>query len=103
MKTRPGKKTSLFYVLAGLVAASIIVILHISSTIQINKLAVTNNLLREEIKRKKEANDLLVTQVEKLSSYDRISNIAGSKFALRYKETAITDKKVVLKKSDMPK
>jgi hypothetical protein len=41
--------------------------------------------------------------VEKLSSYDRISNIAGSKFALRYNETAITDKKVVLKKSDMPK
>ncbi len=103
MKTRPGKKTSLFYVLAGLVAASIIVILHISSTIQINKLAVTNNLLREEIKRKKQANDLLVTEVEKLSSYDRISNIAGNKFALRYKETAITDKKVVLKKSDMPK
>jgi cell division protein FtsL len=104
MKNSSKKKLSLFYLLITLVTTCVIIVIYISSSIQINKLAVGNNLLREEIRRKTQANDMLLTEVEKLTSFDRISNIAENKFALKYKEASIsTDKKVVLKKSEVSK
>jgi cell division protein FtsL len=103
MKTQNKKKVSLFYTLVTLVLTCVIIVIYVSNGIQINKLAVGNNLLKEEIKRKTQANAMLLTEVEKLSSFDRISGLAGSKFALKYKENSITDKKVVLKKSEISK
>ena len=82
----------------------VVIVIYINSSIQINRLAVGNNLLKEEIRRKIQANDMLLSEAEKLSSFDRISDIAGNKFALKYKESSIsTNKKVVLKKSDLSK
>ncbi len=104
MKNTNKKKLSLFYLLLTLIVTCTIIVIYISSSIQINKLAVGNNLLKEEIRRKAQSNDMLLSEVEKLSSFDRISNIAGNKFALKYKESSInTNKKVVLKKSDLSK
>lgn len=104
MKNTNKKKLSLFYLLITLIITCTVIVIYISSSIQINRLAVGNNLLKEEIRRKTQINDMLLSEVEKLSSFDRISNIAGSKFALKYKESSIsTNKKVVLKKSDLSK
>lgn len=97
------KKVSLFYTLLTLVAMCVIVVIYVSSSIQINKLAVGNNLLKEEIKRRMQANDLLVADIEKLSSFERISSLAGTKLSLKYKESSITERRVVLKKSDIQK
>lgn len=102
MSTKNTRKVSLFYLILIMVALCVTVVVYVSNSIEIKKLAVNNNLLKEEIKRQVQDNDMLINEVEKLSSFDRISDLAGRKFALKYKESSITDKKVVLKKSEMP-
>ncbi len=102
MSAKNTKKVSLFYVILIMVALCVTVVVYVSNSIEIKKLAVNNNLLKEEIKRHVQANDMLSNEVEMLSSFDRISSLAGKKFSLKYKESSIAEKNVVLKKSEMP-
>lgn len=99
-----GRRVSLFYALGVLAAVCFVIVAYIGNSIQINRLAVSNNLLREEIKRKTQANSMLATEVEKLSSFNRISDLASRKFSLKYREASIAEnKKIVLKKSETSK
>lgn len=97
-----GKKISIFNFLIFLVLTSVILLIYINNIITVNQLSAGNNELREEIKRNVQTNNLLVTEAERLSSFENISSAAFAKHNLIYKEDARDQNKlVVLKKSQL--
>ncbi len=101
-KKGPSKKISIFYFLIVLIVASVIVVMYINNIIEVNRLAVENNLLKEEIKESIQANDVMRTETEKLSSFERINVIARERFNLSYKENSVDEKNtIVLSKSKL--
>lgn len=76
--------------------------IYINNIIYVNQLAVENNNLKEEIKMNVQKNDLLRTESEKLSSFDRIKTLASEKFNLSYRENSIDENNnIVIKKSQL--
>lgn len=96
MKKSNGKKISIFYFLIGLILTSLILVIYISNIIHINETAVINNNIREEINRNIQTNSQLKIELEKLSSYERISQIAYEKFGISYKENSIDESKNIV-------
>ena len=97
-----GKKISVFNFLIFLVLTSVILLIYINNIITVNQLSAGNNELRDEIKKNIQTNNLLVTEAERLSSFERISAAAFAKHNLVYKEDAKDKNKlVVLKKSQL--
>lgn len=85
-----------------LVLTSVIVVIYINNTIVVNQLAVGNNDLKEEIKKNIQTNDLMRTEAEKLSSFERVKSLASEKFNLSYKENSVDEKnKIILSKSQL--
>lgn len=81
---------------------SVILVIYINNIIYVNQLAIENNNLKEEVKLHVQKNDLLRTESEKLSSFDRIKTIASEKFNLSYKENSIDENNnIVIKKSQL--
>ncbi len=102
IKNQTKKKISIFYFLIFLIVTSVILVIYINNIIYVNQLAISNNTLQEEIKNNIQTNDLLRTEVEKLSSFERIKSIAEDKFNLSYKENSIEENKsIILKKSQL--
>ncbi len=96
MGKRSGKKISIFYFLIVLILTSVILIIYISNIIYVNKLSVSNNELKEEIKKNVQINNMLHTEAEKLSSYERIKLIAS------YRENSdAAGNPIILKKSQI--
>lgn len=101
MKKSNRKKISIFYFLVFMIMTSIILLVYISNIIYINELAVSNNNLKEEIKKNIQSNDQLRIEIEKLSSYERISTLATERFNISYREnSAVEDKNLIIKKSE---
>lgn len=101
MKKSNRKKISIFYFLVFMIMTSIILLVYISNIIYINELAVSNNNLKEEIKKNIQSNDQLRIEIEKLSSYERISMLATERFNISYREnSAGEDKNLIIKKSE---
>jgi cell division protein FtsL len=91
------RKISIFNFLICLAVTAVLLVFYISNIIYINRLSAENVELKSEINKAKQTNDLLSTEVEKLSSYERIKNLAYEKFALSLRHEAISEnKKIVL-------
>ncbi len=102
MKKKPGKKISIFYFLIVMILTSVILIIYISNIIYVNKLSVINNEIKEEIKKNLQINNMLRTESEKLSSYERIKTLASEKFNLAYRENSVEEgNAIVIKKSQL--
>ena len=101
-KKNSGKKISIFYFLIFLIITSVILVIYINNIIYVNQLAMTNNEIREKIKQNIQTNDLLRTETEKLSSFERIKSIAGDRLKLSYKENSVDENNnIILKKSQL--
>lgn len=96
MKKSNGKKISIFYFLICLILTSLILVIYISNIIHINETAVHNNNLKEEINRNIQTNSQLKIELEQLSSYERISQIAHEKFGISYKDNSIDENKNIV-------
>jgi cell division protein FtsL len=102
MRRKSKNKISIVYFLVGLIVTSVILVIYISNIIYVNKLSVTNNELREEIKKNMQVNNMLRTEAEKLSSFERIKSIAEEKFNLTYREDAVEENNtIIVKKSQL--
>lgn len=102
-KNNSGKnKISIFYFLIFLILTSVILVIYINNIIYVNQLGVSNNELKEKIKLYIQTNDLLRTETEKLSSFERIRTIAGDKFNLSFKENSVDENNtIIIKKSQL--
>ncbi|MBV6479614.1 MAG: Cell division protein FtsL [Ignavibacteria bacterium] len=96
MKKSSGKKISIFYFLICLVLTSIILVIYIGNIIHINETAVLNNTLKEEINRNMQVNSRLMVEIEQLSGFERISQLARDKFGISYKENSIDQNKNIV-------
>lgn len=98
------KKISIFYFLLFLIVTSILIVIYISNIIYVNNLVSDNNNLKEEINKNIQKNGNLSIEIEKLSSFERISQLASQKFNISYKENSVDDKNtIVMNKTDNKK
>lgn len=96
------KKISIFYFLIFLVVTSVVLVIYISNIIYVNQLAMSNNEIRDKINQNIQTNDLLRTETEKLSSFERIKTLAGDRFNLSYKENSVDESSsILIKKSQL--
>ncbi len=100
-KIKPGNRISVFYFLILLIITSVILVIYINNIIEVNKLTVNNNILREEINKKIQTNELFRAESEKLSSFERVKSIVGEKYNLTYKDNSTADNKIILSKSQL--
>lgn len=101
-KSKRNKKISIFYFLIFLIITSIILVIYTNNIIYINQLSISNNNLKEEIKKHIQSNDILRTEAEKLSSFERVKSIVSEKFNLSYRENSIEEKNnIIIKKSQL--
>lgn len=85
-----------------MILTSVILIIYISNIIYVNKLSISNNEIKEEIKKNLQINNMLRTESEKLSSYERIKTLASEKFNLAYRENSIDEgNTIIIKKSQL--
>ena len=85
-----------------MILTSVILIIYISNIIYVNKLSISNNEIKEEIKKNLQINNMLRTESEKLSSYERIKTLASEKFNLAYRENSIEEgNTIIIKKSQL--
>lgn len=102
MRKKSNNKISIFYFLLLLIVTSVILVIYISNIIYVNKLSVSNNDLKEEIKKNVQINNMLRTESEKYSSFERIKTIASEKFNLVYKENSVDENNnIIIKKSQL--
>ena len=95
-------RISIFYVLVSLFLMAIVIVIYINNIIAVNQLAVQTNEIKGELNSVKQTNDFLRTEMEKLTSYERIKMISAEKLNLTYSDTSIDESSViVLKKSDL--
>lgn len=95
-------KISIFYSLVALIFVALLIVFYINNIITSNKLSVDTNSLKGEINGVKQTNDFLMTEIEKLSSFERIREVAGEKLNMVYSDSVIDESKVIiLKKSDI--
>jgi len=96
------RKLSLFNTLIAFSVICVLLVLYINNIIYVNNLAVKNNELREEIKKTSQSNDILRTEIERLSSFDRIKSISKEKMNIDVREGAYAEKnKIVINKSEL--
>lgn len=101
-KKRANKKISIFYFLIMLIITSVIVVIYINNIIAVNQLAAGNNAIKEEIRKNIQSNDMLRTEAERLSSFERVNSIALEKFNLSYKENSVDENNnIILSKSKL--
>ncbi|KXK03149.1 MAG: Cell division protein FtsL [Chlorobi bacterium OLB4] len=79
---------------------SIVMIFWVNNIITVNSLSVKNNLLRKEIKQIEQTNNFLVTELEKLKTYDRISKLAGEKLGIKYHENSTSGGETIIVKAN---
>ncbi len=60
------------------------------------------NELKEEIKKTSQSNDILRTEIERLSSFERVKSISIEKMNIDVREGSFTDKnKIIVNKSEL--
>lgn len=90
-------KISIFYTLVVLVFMSLVMIFLVNNIVTVNSLSAENNKLRMEIKQIEQTNDFLITEIEKLQTYDRISRLSEQKLGIKYYEKSSIDRVINLK------
>lgn len=101
-KQAKNRKLSLFNTLIAFAIISVLLVLYINNIIYVNNLAVKTNELKEEIKKTSQGNDILRTEIERLSSFERIKSISNEKLNIDVREGSFTDKnKIIVNKSEL--
>ncbi|MBK8981440.1 MAG: cell division protein FtsL [Ignavibacteria bacterium] len=99
---KPNKKISIFYFLICLFITSLILVIYINNIIQVNQIMVRNNELKEDLRKAIQKNEQLLTETEKLSSFERINSLANEKLDLTFRESSASDNKnITIKKSEL--
>ena len=104
MRNKEGKnrRLSLFNTLIAFAVICVLLVLYINNIIYVNTLSVKNNELKDEIKKTSQSNDILRTEIERLSSFERIKSISNEKMNIDVHEGAFTDKnKIIVNKSEL--
>lgn len=89
------KKLSILYVLISFIMLAVIMIVYINNIIYVNRVSAESMKLREQIDEVKNTNDFLRTEIEKLTSFERINSLAKEKFGMRYSDSAIIRNEVI--------
>ncbi|MBK9332190.1 MAG: cell division protein FtsL [Ignavibacteria bacterium] len=99
---KPNKKISIFYFLICLFITSLILVIYINNIIQVNQIMVRNNELKEDLRKAIQKNEQLLTETEKLSSFERINSLAHEKLDLTFRESSVSENKnITIKKSEL--
>lgn len=89
------KKLSVLYVLISFILLAVIMLVYINNIIYVNRVSAESMKLREDIDKVKNTNDFLRTEIEKLTSFERINMLAKEKFNMRYSDSAIIRTEVI--------
>lgn len=89
------KKLSVLYVLISFIMLAVIMLVYINNIIYVNRVSAESMKLREDIDKVKNTNDFLRTEIEKLTSFERINMLAKEKFNMRYSDSAIIRNEVI--------
>jgi cell division protein FtsL len=89
------KKVSILYVLISFILLAVVMLIYINNIIHVNQVSAVSMKLREDIDKVKNTNDFLRTEIEKLTSFDRINGLAKEKFNMRYSDSAIIRDEVI--------
>ncbi|RPI15247.1 MAG: hypothetical protein EHM58_14555 [Ignavibacteriae bacterium] len=99
MRKPKNKNISLFNLLVILFVSAGIIVFFVYNIITVNNLAIDINNVRSEITKTVTVNNSLQTEIERLSSFDNIKNIAVDKLQLKFSTNK--PKKVSINKSDI--
>jgi len=98
------KKLSLFNTIIALALLVLVLAFYINNIIGVNQLTVKVNTVKDEIGNAEKNNEMLRTEIEKLSSFDVIKQKAAERLNIFFNEKAIEKKKqVIINKSDFEK
>ncbi|MBM4157663.1 MAG: hypothetical protein FJ216_02645 [Ignavibacteria bacterium] len=98
------KKLSLFNTIIALALLVLVLAFYINNIIGVNQLTVKVNTVKDEIGNTEKNNEMLRTEIEKLSSFDVIKQKAAERLNIYFNEKAIEKKKqVIINKSDFEK
>ncbi|HEX2788462.1 MAG TPA: cell division protein FtsL [Ignavibacteria bacterium] len=89
------KKVSILYVLISFILLAVVMLIYINNIIYVNRVSAESMKLREDIDKVKNTNDFLRTEIEKLTSFERINTLAKEKFNMRYSDSAIIRDEVI--------
>lgn len=89
------KKLSVLYVLISFILLAVVMLVYINNIIYVNRVSAESMKLREDIDKVKNTNDFLRTEIEKLTSFERINMLAKEKFNMRYSDSAIIRNEVI--------
>lgn len=93
---RKSRTASVFYYLLSFLILAVTVGFYINSVIEVNKLIGKNKNLKEKLLSVNQSNMRLKVEIEKLSSYDRISRLASEKFNMVKDDSAIEKKEIAI-------
>ena len=88
------KTVSVFYYLISFIVLAITVGFYINNTVEVDKIIKQNKDLKEKLLAINQDNMHLKVEIEKLSSYERISKIASEKFNM-IKIDSLIDKREI--------
>jgi len=95
------KKISVFNILISFIVIALIIGIYVNNSIRINRVSTDCNLIKEEIKNMVQTNDALRIEIEKLCSFNRISEIVGNKMGMKYDDKAFGTEYIKINKSDL--
>lgn len=91
---KKSKTVSVFYYLISFIVLALTVGFYINNTVEVDKLIKRNKDLKEKLLSINQDNMHLKVEIEKLSSYERISKIASEKFNM-VKNDSLIDKREI--------
>lgn len=93
------KNISLFNFLVFLFFIAGIIVFFINNILTVNSLITEIENMKNELKKTKELNLILKTEIQKLSTYENIKNVAVNKLNLTFSPNIA--KKIIIKKSEL--
>lgn len=90
------KTASVFYYLISFIVLAVTVGFYINNTVEVDKLIKKNKDLKEKLLSINQNNMHLKVEIEKLSSYERISRIASEKFDMVKNDSAVDKREIAI-------
>lgn len=99
MRKPKNNKISLFNLLVMLFVSAGIIVFFVYNIITVNNLASDINDVRLEIAKNVTLNNSLQTEIERLSNYDNIKDVAAGKLELKFSQNK--PKKIIINKTEL--
>ena len=93
---RGKKKISIFQFLIYVLILAGIIVFYINNIINVNQLISGNNDIKDVITKAAQSNYANRIEIEKLTSYERIKNLAMEKFQMKPGETLFDEKNIII-------